>query len=45
MGQERLNSTAICHVHPDILDSLDLTDACLAFIQAEINRMDTFGSF
>ena len=45
MGQERLNSAAICHVHQDILDSLDLTEVCSAFIQAGINRMDTFGSF
>ena len=43
MGQERLNSTAICHVHQDILDSLNLTEVCSNFIQASSNRMDTFG--
>ena len=45
MGQERLNSTAIFHVHQDILDSLNLTEVCSNFIQASFNRMDTFGRF
>ena len=45
MGQERLNSTAIFHVHQDILDSLNLTEVCSNFIQASSNRMDTFGRF
>ena len=45
MGQERLNSKAIFHVHQDILDSLNLTEVCSNFIQASFNRMDTFGRF
>lgn len=43
MSQSRLNSVAICHVHQQLLDDIDLTSLCADFASRSEIRRSTFG--
>lgn len=45
MSQTRLNNVAICHVHHERLDKLDLEKVCQSFIEVNDKRKTTFGFF
>jgi hypothetical protein len=45
MSQKRLNSVAICHVHRDKMDVLDVRKIAINFIRKHESRLCTFGSF
>jgi len=42
-GQRRLNNLAICHVHKDILDSVDVQKLMKEFVLAQEKRAAVFG--
>ncbi|XP_058623254.1 uncharacterized protein LOC131534415 [Onychostoma macrolepis] len=45
MSQTRLNNVAICHVHQQRLDKLELLKVCQSFIQVNEKHKKIFGSF
>ncbi|ELT87285.1 hypothetical protein CAPTEDRAFT_112284 [Capitella teleta] len=45
MTQVRLNNCAIMNCHKERVDALDLKDIAVSFVQANVNRMNYFGSF
>ena len=45
MGQERLNTIALLHVHQDRLESLNIIQIATEFIEQCKTRMETFGKF
>ena len=45
MSQQRLNSIAVCHVHQDLLDKLDLQKLATEFAGRSDIRRRIFGSF
>ena len=45
MVQCRLNNLAVCHIHQDKLDEIDLNEICQSFVSANENRKKVFGSF
>ena len=45
MTQARLNHTAVCHVHQDVLDNIDTREICQQFIGMNDRRRHSFGSF
>jgi hypothetical protein len=42
-GQQRLNSLAVCHVHKDIMDTIDVKELMKEFIHVRDNRAAVFG--
>lgn len=42
-GQQRLNSIALCHVHKDIIDDIDVDEIMKEFILSRDNRATIFG--
>lgn len=45
MSQVRLNNAAVCHVHQDTLDNIDVKQICQQFISVNDRRRHVFGSF
>lgn len=45
MTQAMLNHTAVCHIHQDMLDSINTLEICQQFIGMTDRRRHTFGSF
>lgn len=45
MTQVRLNNAAVCHVHQDILDNIDIKQICQQFVAVNDRRRHVFGSF
>lgn len=45
MTQARLNHAAVCHVHQDRLDNINIKEICQQFICANDWRHHAFGSF
>jgi hypothetical protein len=45
MTQPRLNSVAVCHVHQDIIDSLDITKLAEEFASRSDIRRGLFGNW
>ncbi|KAK5874574.1 hypothetical protein PBY51_019510 [Eleginops maclovinus] len=45
MSQKRLNNVAVCHIHQEHLDKLDLGEICQPFVSANDKRGHTFGAF
>lgn len=45
MSQMRLNNAAVCHVHQDKLDLIDLRAICQQFVSVNDRRRHVFGSF
>lgn len=45
MSQKRLNNVAVCHIHQEHLDKLDLEEICQSFVSANDKRGHTFGAF
>jgi len=43
MTQSRLNAIALCHVHQEVLDSLNLTDIASQFAGRSVIRRNIFG--
>jgi len=43
MSQSRLNSVAVCHVHQQRLDDIDLDDICKTFVSLNDDRQRLFG--
>jgi hypothetical protein len=43
MSQRRLNAVALCHVHKDILDQIDVKEIVETFIVNSDRRKTTFG--
>ena len=44
-GQRRLNNLAICHVHKDILDSVDILKLMNEFVLAQEKRAVVIGTY
>jgi len=40
----RLNNVALCHVHKDILDKLDIKKLVQEFVSRKENRRSSFGT-
>lgn len=45
MTQHRLNSVAVCHIHQEKLDEVNIEELCQAFISARDHRKNVFGAF
>lgn len=45
MSQQRLNAVAVCHVHQQYLDQVDVKALAGEFVLRSQIRMSTFGSF
>ena len=45
MKQERLNSLIVLHVHKDLIDALDLSQAANEFVEGNDTRKQRFGKF
>ena len=45
MGQERLNSLMVLHVHKDLTDKLNLKDVANEFVGAAECRLSMYGKF
>jgi len=43
MTQMRLNSVAVCHIHQDLLDEVDLTKLMREFVTFADSRVHVFG--
>ncbi|MDD1617309.1 MAG: hAT family dimerization domain-containing protein, partial [Methylococcaceae bacterium] len=42
-GQQRLNSIAICNVHKDVMDTINVNELMRDFVLAKDNRAAVFG--
>lgn len=45
MSQERLNHTAVCHVHKGKMDEVNLKEICWQFVSVNERRRYVFGSY
>lgn len=45
MTQARLNHAAVCHIHQDRLDGINILEICHQFVCANERRRHAFGSF
>lgn len=45
MSQQRLNNVAVCHVHQEALDQIDLKDLCQQFAAVHDRHRSLFGVF
>ena len=45
MKQVRLNNVAVCYVHQDKLDNIEVKQICKQFISVKDRRRHVFGSF
>ena len=45
MGQERLNSLLVLHVHKDCTDNLNLKDIANDFVSGSDQRLSMYGKF
>ena len=45
MGQERLNSLMVLHVHKDLTDKLNLKDVANEFVAVAECRLSLYGQF
>ena len=45
MGEERLSSLLMLHVHKDLTDSLDLLEVANSFVSDSEHRLRIFGKF
>lgn len=45
MSQERLNHTAVCHVHKHKMDAMNLREICRQFVSVSERRRNVFGSY